>query len=744
MAAYSMSQDNEFEQQFDEEADQLEEDILILNDLYQSSKPTVLPSSGRLITDAEFDRMTKRLSFLRPDSEVLLAVTGVSADDMPDIKKVKLAFPMASINKAIGELDEKTEILKKWMVDRINELTMMGRVITIESHVHTAGHAFHQEAIESLAEATCNDVPVFAMSFKRDGVACALQYENGVLISAALRPKDGFNSVDIIEHVKNAKNVPVKLTVPISCSIRGEMECLISDFDKVVAKSNKKFANPRNMTAGAMNPQGDPKAVKERKISFVAHSIEGLDKLPYTTAVDRAKWSNQTLKLSFVRVEPLVFEKIAELEELAKTVDYETDGIVIEVNSLDDGESMGRHGGALNGNPKCKIAWKFAEQKATPTLNSVVWETGRTGRVVPVGEFDPVRLAGTNVSRCTLHNLGFYQRFQAGVGAIVEIEKSGKIIPKALRTIKAAPSLDIPDFCPSCGRILIKYEGDSRDKSGNKIKTYDLVCENHSGCPAQNLKTLVNYLRVFGVKGVGFANVSAIVNAKLVRSFADFYRMTTADWEKAGLSEREAVLAYARIRMIEGADKIKDNAKLLAAATAVTKLQIPLQQLIAAFGIPGASSGTGRELSGYFLALDKIRSSSVDELEQAPNVGSITAKTIFDWFRDNTSQIDELLKFVEPVGPTQGNLTGKSFVFTGSLSEETRDYWIKLVEHQGGKVSSSVSKNTSYVIVGSDAGQKADKADALVKSGAPITIITEISELKKVLGIAVARDSRSF
>lgn len=738
--------DNQVERE--EEADQLEEDILILNKLYEDGNPTILPRTGKLISDPEFDRLTEQLKKLRPASDVLLEITGVSPDDIPGAKKVKLNPPMASINKAIGKLEVKTALLKKWLADAIDELVSHGDVIKISPGLTMthAGQTSSNADIADLCEAKFADgTPVFVMSYKRDGVAAALVYEKGELVSGALRPRDGINSIDVVEHVKFAKGVPTKLAIPLTCSIRGEMECLLPDFEKVNATGDRVFANPRNMTAGAMNPQGEPKVVRDRRVSFIAHSIEGLDNPPYKTAIERAKWTNKTLGVKFVRVEPLQFAKLAELETLSKDLEYETDGIVVEVNWLIAAEAMGRHGGAPNGNPKWKLAWKFKEQTATPEIKSVVWETGRTGRVVPVAHFDPVRLAGTNVSKCTLHNLGFVQRFMAGIGAVIEIEKSGKIIPKALRTISPAKSINPPKICPSCSSKLTIIEGESKDEAGKKIKTFDLLCEETS-CPAQNLGTLVHYLRTFGVKGVAESNVSAAVVAGLVKTYADFYKLTEVEWQSAGLSEREAVLAYARIHMIEGADKVKDNAKLLTAAKKAgsKKLVISLHQLIAALGIPGASKGTGRDLASHFGSLKAIRSASVEQLEAAPNIGNTTATGVYDWMALHVKEVDALLKHIEPEGPKQGKFSGMSFVFTGSPAEETKEYWMKKVENEGAKISTSVSKTTNYVVIGSDAGQKADKARELKAKGSPINIIEDLADLRKLLGMPVAPDDRLF
>jgi DNA ligase (NAD+) len=732
-----MSQATKDNRAIEAEADQLEEDITQLNDHYEKGDTgpggnPVLLRIGKEITDPQFDRMVKRLEELRPTSEVLTEITGAAGDNDPTVKKIKHNPPMASISKAIGDLKARDAQLNKWLVDRLNDLTSFGKVISLEhAPAVSAGYPFDKVALPHLCAAKYQDgSPVFVASLKRDGVSCRLYYEKGKLVAAGLRPRDGVNGVDVLEHIKNVKGIPQTLPVPTNCAIGGELEILISEFDKVNAdlkqKGERTMKNPRNACAGAMNAAGDPKVAKERRVSFVAHSIDNLDKTPFKTARERAIWCNKTLKVQFVRVEPFEYTKLEELEQLVKKLDYETDGIVIEVNVLEDAEQMGRHGGAVNGNPKAKLAWKFTEERATPVIKEILWTTGRVGRVVPVANFDPVRLAGTDVSNCTLHNLGFVLRFKAGEGAVIEVEKSGKIIPKALRTIKPAQKVDYPRVCPSCGSKLVIREGDSVE-NGQKIRTQDLICENTDACPAQNIRTLVHYLSTFGVKGVAESVVEQVVEAGLVKNFADFYGLQPKQMESAGLSEREALLAYARIHMVEAPEREKDNARLLARAkkAAATRKVIPLQQLLAALGIPGASKGTGRELAAHFGGdVDKIKGATEEELLEVPNIGPGTAEAVYEYFQKHKMDFVRLLAHVEPEAPKTGKFSGKSFVFTGTFSKP-RDQMQKLVEDLGGKAASSVGKTTDYVVYGPEAGSKYDKALELQQKGAPLQTLTE-------------------
>lgn len=729
------------------EADQLENDIRELNQKYENNElfkdgnvvGPRLARTGKVVGDPEFDRLVKRLEELRPDSEILTEITGSVGQDVAGVAKVTHDPPMASISKAVGKLDKRNAELNKWLVDRLNDLTSNGKVIKLEmAPAVSAGYPFDKVALPHLCAAQYLDgSPVFVISLKRDGVACRAYYENGQLVHAGLRPRNGVTAPDIIEHAKNVMGLPQTLPIPVTCAIGGELEILLSDFQKVnadqLAAGEDEFANPRNAAAGAMNPLGEPKVAKERKVSFVGHSIENLDRAPYKTARDRAMYSNQVLKVKFVRVEPFKYDKLAELEQVVKTLDYETDGVVIEVNVLEDAEQMGRHGGAINGNPKWKLAWKFAEQQAQVVVKALDWQVGRGGRHVAVAMFDDVPLAGTKVRRCTLHNIGFMLRKGIDIGATILIEKSGKIIPKAVDVIKPVAKINYPHNCLSCGSKLVVREGTSEDENGNKIKTQDLVCEAHSTCPAQNVGTLIHYMSSFGVKGVAERDIAAGISSGELKSVADFYTLTPADFERGGLSSRQAVLAYARIHMIERADKEKDDAKLLKQAQKAAQQPkvIPLAQLIASLGIIGASKGTGRELAAHFGTIDKIIAASVADFESVPNVGNTTAEALFDYFRDNKAVIEKLLKHVQPEAPKTGKFSGKTFVFTGTFTEP-RDKLQKIVEDLGGKAGSSVGKTTNYVVYGPEAGSKYDKAVELKAKGAPLAILTE-ADFRKLL-----------
>ncbi|NJL70652.1 MAG: hypothetical protein HC888_03050 [Candidatus Competibacteraceae bacterium] len=566
-----------------------------------------------------------------------------------------------------------------------------------------------------------------------------LYYENGKLIRAGLRPRDGINGEDITAHVRHVQGIPHQLPLPLNCSIRGEIECRKSVFEKLNGSATvdeQEFANPRNYTAGSLG-QENLSVVAKRGLSFVGYSIENIDKPPYKTARERAIWVSKTLKVPFIQVETFKYSSLLELEAKANDLDYEVDGVIIELDDLDMQEQAGRSGDRATGNPRGKIAWKFDDETADVVIDALPVETGRTGRITPVATFKGVTLAGTVVTRCSAHSYGFLARNSIKVGTKIRIRKSGKIIPEILGVyddkgnfvpkieagddnIQAdfdAIALSIaPKVCPAClvGTKLVH---------GQTRGMLDVVCDSKE-CPAQNVKTYIHYLQGFGVKGVADEVVTALAEAGKVKRFADFYELSVSDIKGAGVSLRKSLLAVARIHMIHEPEKIKDDQQLAKMVTVAVqnKKHIALDKLIACLGISGASKGTGRDLAAHFRSFNRILDACETDFAAVANVGDKTAKSLCDYFTAHRDDLRRLLDHVEIELPKDGKLSGKTFVFTGSMPVERR-MLEDMVQQEGGKVASSVSKRTDYVVVGNDPGSKYDKAQELAKEGHPISIL---------------------
>jgi DNA ligase (NAD+) len=652
--------------------------LVHLSNLYENGDDCIHPDSGVIVTDEEYDDILKIFQKEDPNSDLLKKATPADTIADKDAGKIKHNPPMTSISKANG--DDKEETLEKWLVN-------------------------------SLGDNWKNKKSKIVKAFKRDGVAVAIYYKKGKLVGAGLRPRGGMEGEDVTENIKYVKGVPIKLPKPVTISIRGELECQISTFEKVNKQFGNKYANPRNFTAGSIRQFKDPTKTRERKLNFVAYAIEwqGSGNPPYKTEYERALWCAKTLKIPHIRVEPLdhsslpkILKQLKELEDLVPEIDYEVDGVVLSVSNLEDAAQLGRHGDRDTGNPHAKLAWKFKEQSAVVTVKDIDWPIGRTGALTPRVHFNPVQLAGTSVEKATCHNLGYILRRRITIGTKIRVIKSGKIIPYVVDVVAKAGKVNYPKKCPSCNNPLDIVEGNDDNQ--------ELVCSNLL-CEAQAVRGLYYYLSTFGVKGVGESTVEKLYESGVVKTPVDFYKLRVKDVVKSGLSKRQSLLALAGIYMIPKPEKQKDDKKLgqQIEKKASKQLTLPMAKLIAAFGIPSVGVSTGDDLVDHFGKLDKIRKASVANLEEVGNIGEKTAQRIKRFFSKNSKLVDDLLEHIKPEGPKTGKLSGKTFVFTGGLPGG-KDVWKQRVKDQGGKVSSSVSEKTDYVVIGNDPGSKADKA----------------------------------
>lgn len=669
---------------------ELEHIIKVLDTLYEIGEDCVHPITGEIVSNGEYDALRRELAQLSPNSKIF---SNPTASKVKTAKKMVHKPPMTSISKASHEDREvQKQQLSKW-----------------------------------LANTNSNN---YCQAYKLDGVALGLDYEHGRLVVAGLRPQDGINGEDVTEQVKYVNGIPENLNIPLTCSIRGELICKLSDFEKVqkslIAAGQDVRSNPRNHTAGGIRQFKEPAKVKDMRLSFMAYSIEGLDNPPYKTEIERAEYSNQVLGVPFVQISPFKYEDLQTMEDNVKNLDYEVDGVVIGVNNLEDQEQLGRHGDSATGNPKGKIAWKFAEERATPVIKDIEWKTGRTGAIKPVAVFDAVPLAGTQVRRATLHNLGFIYRNKIQIGTKIIVLKAGKIIPKVVGVVSEEANynniFDVAtgSICPSCGK---KAEIKRNDEM------YELICVNKSDCPAQSISGLVHYLKTFGVLGLGEATVTALVDNNIIRTPACFYSLTVNKMMKADISEREALLALAGIYLISSPEKYEnDELDKLIEKTRKNKIQVPAWKLFAALGIESAGKSAGKALMEHFGSFDQIMAATDEELAAVEGVGIKTAMVINDYLTGHAPMIKELLNFIEPEKLKSGPLTGRTFVLTGSFDLGKR-HWQEQIESQGGKCTSSVSKTTNYVVEGVDAGSKADKAKAL---GIPLI---SVEKLKSILNL---------
>jgi DNA ligase (NAD+) len=654
---------------------------------------------GVEITDPEYDALVRLLKQSFPASKALKGTSPSQA--VAKGKTVKHDPPMTSIDKADGTLDEKKEILNRW----INRCAASLGINPSELKL--------------------------AQSYKRDGVAIRINYEEGKLVSAGLRPRDGINGTTVTEHAKFIEGVPETLPLPLTLSLNGEIECHIDDFDKINQvrddAGEEAYKNPRNYTAGCMG-RDDASEVKDARLRITFYSITGLDEWEnyYTNEIERAKWANspQGLNLKcFVQIRPFKFESLALMEEDAPKLPYYTDGVVLKVSDLSQQEALG-HSGGDPVNPPCgALAWKFQEETAEAVVSSIEWNASRTGRIVPTAIFDiPFTLADTDNTRATCNNIGWMEAKGLGPGATVLVKKGGKIIPNIMAVLKPVGSMGAPTNCPTCSTALKVHTSDS----GNK----DLICPSKE-CAAKHVKGWIFYITKMGGKGLGNSAMKKILHTGKVKTLADLYKLTVDDLLTVDFSERQATLALATIFNTE---PVKDNDALKKKIEKVRseKIQIEAWKFFAALGISGAGETAGKALVQHFRDFDKIRSASVDDLLSIAGIGDTTAQAIFDWFLENNPLIDELLQFVELQLPKTGKLSGKNFCLTGAF-DQGKKHWEALIEAQGGNIQSSVGSQTHYLVqqLGKNDGSPSEKEKKAAKLNVPVISIPDLENILK-------------
>lgn len=660
---------------------------------------------GVEITDPEYDELYKNLKQINPTSR---AFKGTS----PSTAKVKGPTvkhdpPMTSIAKADGDLDEKIKIYESW----INECSKrLGKKLDVE-----AGH--------------------IVQSYKRDGVALRVNYVDGKLISAGLRPRDGVNGSDVTRHMKYIRGVPQTLALPLTLSLNGEIECWNADFAAMnVARDNageEPFRNPRNYTAGCMG-RDDPEENKDGLLRIAFYSITGFDdwRNYYKTEVERAKWANSTEGLNlqddgkgyFVQVRHHLFKHLQMMEDYAANLFYYTDGIVLKINDLEDQEELGHTGDDSTNTPRSALAWKFVEETAEAEVSSIEWNASRTGRVVPTALFDkPFTLADTDNSRATCNNYGWMESQGLGPGARVLCKKGGKIIPNIMQVLSPVSNVGAPVVCPTCfGTLLVVTSS-----SGNK----DLTCPNKD-CGAKHVKSWIFYLTKMGGKGLGLSMMEKLLHTGKIKTLVDLYELTVDDLLAVGLTDRQATLALATIFVITPE---KDNAVLLKNIEVArkTKQSVEAWQFFAALGIPGAGETAGKALFKHFGDFDKIRRASTDDLQQVPGIGETTAKSVVEWLQEHSTTVEGLLQRIELELPKSGKLTGKNFVLTGAFTLGKKHHQ-KQIEDQGGNCQSSVGKDTHYLLMeqGKGDGSPSDKEMKAAKYG---TAVISVADLQRML-----------
>lgn len=538
---------------------------------------------------------------------------------------------------------------------------------------------------------------------KFDGLSVSCEYENGVFVRGSTRG-DGTTGEDVTDNLMTIKSLPKRIAnAPEFLEVRGEVYMSFASFDELTKRQEeneeKTFKNPRNAAAGSLR-QKNSKITASRNLDIFIFNIQQIRGTELTSHLQSLNYLTELgFPTAFYNVYDNIDDVITEIERIGNLrgqLDYAIDGAVVKVDNFASRELLG----STAKYPRWAEAYKYPpEEKPTKLLNIEI-QVGRTGVLTPVGNFEPVLLAGTTVSRATLHNKDFIEEKGICVGDTVIIRKAGEIIPEVLSVsehCENAVPFEFPSICPSCGSPVSSDEGEAAVRCTN------------TDCPAQLMRHLIHFVSrdAMDIDGMGPAVLEQLINAELVKSPADLYRLTT---EQISVLDRKAEKSASNL--ISSIEKSKSN---------------ELYRLIYALGIRNIGLKAAKIICENFATVDDIMNAKAENFEAIEGFGAIMAKSLEDYFAlDSTKNlISELTELGLSMAPSTakksgGIFEGKTFVLTGTLPTMTRSEASKLIEQQGGKTSTSVSKKTSYVLAGSDAGSKLTKAQNL-----GVTIISE-------------------
>lgn len=622
---------------------------------YEQDAPT--------ISDFEYDelfRELKKLEELYPEYATADSPTQKVGSNVSDkFKEIKHKYRLYSLDNS-----NNFEDLKRWY-ERIQK-------------------EYPNETINAVSE------------LKIDGLACALSYKNGILTTGATRG-DGIVGEIITDNIKQIKNIPQKLTDPINIEVRGEVYMPVTSFEKLNEKQRenggKEFANPRNAAAGSLR-QDNAEITGQRDLRFFAYAAvfpDGNSPETHYEILQLLKKEGFT-----VNENAKLHNNVASIEEYCKyweferqKLDYATDGIVVKLNDVSKQNELGYTARA----PKWATAFKFPPEEIETELLDIELSVGKTGALTPVAILTPVQLAGTIVKRASLHNFDEIERLHINIGDKVVIKKAAEIIPKVIK--KATPDSDngiypTPTNCPCCNAPLVKPEGE-----------VVLYCSNTKTCPAQIKGKIEFWCSKDGmdIDGLGEAIVDDAVEKGIIKDIADIYNLTEEDLMKLDLIKEKSAQ-----NLLKSISDSKNR---------------PLKRFLTSLSIKLVGKETAELIANEFLTLDKVQNATKEALVEIDGVGDKVAESVVDFFKDddNKKLLEKLHNFgVIPQSADSEKVSDKfknlTFVITGTLSKPRSDYEA-IIKSMGGKVSSSVSKKTSYVLCGENPGSKFDKATSL-------------------------------
>ena len=545
----------------------------------------------------------------------------------------------------------------------------------------------------------------YVVETKIDGLSMAIEYKDGKFVRAATRG-NGLIGEDVSANALTIKSIPKELKEPINIIVRGEVFIGSKEFEKLNEErevlGQSLFANARNAAAGSLR-QLDSKITKTRPLDIFIFNLQKLENNPFNSHYEQLNYLD---KLGF-NVNPVrilcnnideAIDAITKIGEDRENLSFGIDGAVIKVDNLDYREELG----TTFKTPRWAIAYKYPPEQKETLLRDIICQVGRTGAITPMAILEPVKVAGSTISKTTLHNEDFIKEKDLKIGDRVIIQKAGDVIPEVVEAVKSKRTGEekefiMPKVCPVCGAPTIREDGEAVTR-----------CTGIE-CSAKALRNIVHFASKEGMEidGLGYSIIEQLLDRKLINNIADIYSLKLED--VASLKKNGKKFAQ---NLIDAIEKSKSN---------------DLFKLITGLGIRHIGAKSAKNLARKFRTIDNLMNASIEELSVQNDVGEITAKSIYDFFKEEQS-IDLINKLklagvnMESLEEenTDNRFEGKTFVLTGALSKYSRDEASDIIEKLGGKTSGSVSKKTSYVLAGEDAGSKLTKAQNL-----GVTVITE-------------------
>lgn len=621
---------------------------------------------------------------------------------MPDFEYDRLLRELENLEKAHPEFAAEDSPTKRVGGEAISQFEKVTHPVPLMSLQDVFSMEELNDFLGKLLEV--NPATTFSVEPKIDGLSVALEYVDGQFVRGATRG-DGTVGEDVTENLKTIHSIPMKLEgAPARLIVRGEVFMPKKNFEKLNARQEAEgkplFANPRNAAAGSLR-QLDPKIAAKRGLDVYVFNVqlaEGVIFSGHGETLDYLKKLKfKVIPHKLLHTQAEIDQEVTAINENREKLICDIDGAVIKVDSLAQREGLG----STAKFPRWAAAYKYPPEIKPTVVEDIVVQVGRTGVLTPKAVVRPVRLAGTTVTNATLHNQDFITQRDIRIGDTVLIRKAGEIIPEILevdlsKRPKGTIAYHLPDKCPVCGARV------EQDEEGAFIR-----CTG-AECPAQLSRNIAHFASrdAMDIEGLGSAIVESLIDKGLIKSPADIYYLSLEDIKSLWKSGSKA-------------------AEKLLVAIEESKQQ-DVSRLIYALGIRQVGAKTGKVLASAFGSLDALMEASVEDLTEVPDVGGITAQSIYDWFRQEQSRhmIERLrqagVNFESKRVLTDDRFAGKTFVLTGALSKFTREEATEKIELLGGKASGSVSKKTSFVVVGENAGSKERKAREL-----GITILTE-------------------